>query len=71
MHVTSCHPEVELLLHTLHTAHATLHIPINYLSLSASHICLLHSSLQSICLRIAFECHFGVILHSHHTITEP
>ena len=29
--------------------------------LSASHICLLRGSSQSVCLRIAFECHFGVI----------
>ncbi len=36
----------------------------NYLSLSASHICPLRSSSRSVCLRIAFECHFGVILVS-------
>jgi len=36
----------------------------NYLSLSAFHICLLRSSSRSVCLRIAFECYFGVILLS-------
>ncbi len=33
----------------------------NCLSLSASHICFLRGSSQSVCLRVAFECHFGVI----------
>ncbi len=33
----------------------------NYLSLSASHICFLRGSSRSVCLRIAFEYHFGVI----------
>ena len=32
------------------------------LLLSACHFCLLRSSSRSVCLRIAFECHFGVIL---------
>ena len=36
----------------------------NYLLLSAFHICLLRCSSRSVCLRIAFECHFGVILLS-------
>ena len=34
----------------------------NYLLLSASHTCFLRGSSQSVCLRIAFECHFGVIV---------
>ena len=33
----------------------------NYLLLSASHTCFLRGSSQSVCLRIAFECHVGVI----------
>ena len=34
----------------------------NSILLSASHICFLRGSSQSVCLRIAFACHFGVIL---------
>ncbi len=56
----------------------------NCLSLSASHVCPLRSSLRSVCLGIAFECHFGVILNcttaerssawctvSHHPLYAP
>ena len=32
----------------------------NYFALSAFHVCFLRSSSQSVCLRIAFECRFGV-----------
>ena len=42
-------------------AHRLVYLQIcNYLLLSAFCICLLHSS-SSVWLRIAFECHFGVI----------
>jgi len=40
----------------------------NYLSPSASHSCFLCGSLQSICLWIAFECHFGIVLLLHVTM---
>jgi len=41
--------------------------PTTVCIISAFHICLLCSSSQSVCLRIAFECHFGVIyLCMHH-----
>ena len=46
----------------------------NYPSLSASHICFLRGSSQSVCLRVAFECHFGVlsltVCHSDHAINQ-
>ncbi len=44
------------------SSHISVYLQIcNYVLLFASHICFLRSSSQSVCLRIAFECHFGVV----------
>ena len=46
-----------------HICQPQLKLSFADLLLSAAHICPLRRSSRSVCLRIAFECHFGVINH--------
>ena len=52
-----------VILHAVYSPHARLACSLLtcHVATSCFHICLLCSSSRSVCLQIAFECHFGVI----------